>query len=165
MTRRSDIVRNLQVVLAYIDPTHTNAPVGTRAFLTTLSAAGVETETQEPDQTTGPERPYIGFRDIGQTPGPKMTLESRDEIFFEIRGYPNLRLSKDDLRTQVDAMMADVKAAINRDIRLGRPGIADDQVCTFAQVERIDTSDGTLEDLGYFRCRLRVVYHHPIGEE
>ena len=165
MTLRSDIVRNLQVVLAYIDPANTNAPVGTRNFLTTLSDEGVQTKTQEPDQAKEPERPYIGFRDIGQTPGPKMTMESRDEIFFEIRGYPTLRQSEDALRTQVDNMMADVRAAINRDIRLGRPGIADDQVCTFSEIERIDTSDGTIEDLGYFRCRLRVVYHHDIGTE
>lgn len=163
MTRRSDIVRNLQVVLLYIQTTNTNAPVGTRSFLTDI--ASVQTKTQEPDQAHEPERPYLGFRDMGQTPGPKMTLESRDEISFEIRGYPTLRLSEDDLRTQVDNMMADVRAAINRDIRLGRPGVADDQVCTFAEIERIDTSDGTVEDLGYFRCRLRVVYHHPISEE
>lgn len=156
----TEIRDNLRAALLHIDPANTNAPIGTRNYLTTPTDVLDRVET--PEQVEGPDRPFLGIRKRSWSAGPKAFLESRDEARWDVFIYPELNLDDDggdmtDTRQQLQEMIADVKAAVYRDIRLQNR-------VTFTEIDGVDDDEGDFAQRGYGRVGIRTVYHHSIGE-
>jgi hypothetical protein len=156
MTIRSEAMANLQTALEDISTANTYDDAASIYYRTT--PARVQAWHLGPEQVDEPRRPFIGFyQNRPLTPSPYPFHMYRPEMPVRINCYCNQRLSKPDQRTQADNLMADVQAALNKDIRL------QNRVC-FLRIDGVDTTEGSLVERGFVSVDVTLVWHHRKDE-
>lgn len=151
MTRKTDVRAAFKTALEHVSTSNTNAPLGTRSYLTdpTTVVDYIHDEAQVMDSA----RPYVGFVQApsGYTRTPMAFLRTDCELLLDVYVYTKTRnLSITDIVSNLEDMLEDIDAAIERDVTLGG-------AVTYCFPEGIEEDNvGKLNtDQGWARARYR----------